>query len=135
MVAVIPVMIWSICLVRYRRNYQLHKRVQLTLGGVLLVAVLLFEIDMRVHGWRQFAEPSPYYDNWLWPILYVHLFFAVSTSVLWVYTIAAALRRFPRPPAPNSHSRRHRIAARAAAGFMCMTAVTGWLFYWAAFVA
>ena len=47
MFAVLPVLGWSIAQVKYHRRYLLHKRVQLTLGAVLLVTVSAFEIDMR----------------------------------------------------------------------------------------
>ena len=61
MFVVVPVMLWSIYQVKYRRRYLLHKRVQLTLALVLLAAVTLFEVDMRIHGWQQRAELSPYF--------------------------------------------------------------------------
>ncbi|HEX4131666.1 MAG TPA: DUF420 domain-containing protein [Pirellulales bacterium] len=135
MFAVIPVMSWSIWLVRERRNYQLHKRVQLTLGAVLLVAVALFEIDMRVTGWTARAAPSPYYDTWVYPSLCVHLFFAVPTALVWIYVIAEAVRKFPDPPQPGEHSRAHRFWGWFAAIEMTLTAATGWVFYILAFVA
>ena len=67
-IAVIPLLLWSISLVRYRQNYRLHKRIQVMLGLVLLVAVTLFEVDMRfLTDWRQRAQPSPYYATWVFP--------------------------------------------------------------------
>ena len=48
MIAIIPVMTWSIVyLARIRHMYELHKRVQIALALVLLVAVVLFELDVR----------------------------------------------------------------------------------------
>ncbi|HEY5312321.1 MAG TPA: DUF420 domain-containing protein, partial [Pirellulales bacterium] len=56
MFAIVPLLAWSIFEVKIRRRYALHKRVQLTLAGILLVAVFLFELDMRfVSGWRDRA--------------------------------------------------------------------------------
>lgn len=135
MFIVVPVMLWSIWLVRNRRNYVLHKRVQLSLGGLLLVAVVLFEIDMRMNGWRHLAEPSPFYETWLFPVLYVHLFIAISTTLLWVITIVGALMKFPNPVRPTGYSVWHKRFAKPAAAGMCCTAVTGWTFYIMAFVA
>lgn len=135
MFAVVPVMAWSINLAK-RRQYQLHKTVQLVLGVVLLVAVLLFELDMRfVTKWSVRAEPSPYYDSWVYPSLYIHLFFAVPTAVIWVYTIVMALKKFPTPPRPCEYSAAHRRWGKLAAIEMFMTALTGWIFYYLAFVA
>ena len=135
MLVVVPTMLLSIYQVKYRRRYALHKRMQLTLGALLLVAVGLFELDIRINGWRHLAEASPYYETWLNPVLYVHLFFAISTTILWIYTIVGALRHFAKDPVPNAYSAQHRRVARLAALTMCCTAVTGWTFYWMAFVA
>lgn len=139
MFAVLPVMGWAIWLAKGGR-YAMHKRVQLTLAAVLLLTVTLFELDMRWHGWRHRATASPYYGTetrwgWVDGVLTVHLCFAVSTTVLWIVVVARAVRRFPSPPAPGGHSPWHRRWAKLAALDMIATSVTGWLFYYLAFVA
>ena len=140
MFLVIPVMAWSINQAK-RGRYLLHKRVQLGLGAVLLVAVGLFEVDMQLFTeWRELAVGSPYYDAKTdsGPVVYalwIHLFFAVTTTILWIYVIIHGLRKLPNPPRPNEHSPHHVRWARLAALDMVMTAVTGWTFYYLAFVA
>src|SRR6266568_3687669 len=62
MFIVAPLLLASVYLVKYRRQYGLHKKLQLTMAAVLLVAVLLFEFDMRLNGWEERASPSPYFD-------------------------------------------------------------------------
>ena len=62
-------------------------------------------------------------------------FFAVTTSLLWVWVIAQGLRRFPKPPVPNDYSASHKFWAWLAAIDMGFTALTGWIFYVLAFVA
>lgn len=141
MFVVVPLLALSLWLVKYRRNYQLHKTLQLAMASVLLVAVLLFEIDIRANGWVHRAEPSPYFDlthKWSCPAgraLVVHLSFAVPTLLLWIMVVVQALRKFSRPPSPGPHSQWHARWATLAAVGMFMTAVTGWVFYWLAFVA
>ena len=143
MFAVVPVLLLSIYLVRYRRLYRLHKQMQLVMGLVLLVAVVAFEIDIRfiTHEWELRADPSPFFDikhPWTCPAgvsLIVHLFFAVPTLLLWIFVNVQALRKFPDPPQPGPHSRAHLLWARAAGIGMLMTAFTGWIFYYLAFVA
>ena len=140
MVVLLPVLGFSIYLVKVRRQYALHKKLQLALGAVLLVTVVLFEAEMRIHGWRHRAAASPYTAHegsfdWVLTALVVHLFFAVSAALLWVAVIYRALRNFPRPPQPGPHSAWHRRFATLAAIDMVCTAVTGWVFYWLAFVA
>lgn len=140
MVAVVPVLLISIALVKFRQLYSVHKTLQLMLGAALLVAVVLFEIDIRLHGWQERAVPSPYFDpgpavSPVEGVLYVHLVFAISAAVLWAIVIVRALRQFPSPPVPGVHSASHIFWARLAALSMVLTAVTGWSFYWLAFVA
>jgi uncharacterized membrane protein YozB (DUF420 family) len=135
MLAVLPVLTLSLWLVRKRHRYALHKRLQIGTASVLGVAILLFEIDIRLHDWRPLAKASPFYDTWLFPLLYVHLVFAVSTTLLWIATLITALRDFPVPPCPGPGSTRHRRLGRLAAFGMYATSVTGWSFYWAAFLA
>ena len=139
MFVVVPVMGWSIYQVKYRKRYVLHKRVQIAIGLVLAVAVTLFEIDIRVNGWRERAAASPYYSeiwseglvNWS---LWIHLIFAITSSVVWVFVIVQALRKFPTPPLPSEYGPRHKFWATIAAIDMCLTSLTGWIFYWLAFV-
>jgi len=136
MLGVVVVLSWSVYQVKFRRHYNLHKWTQITLGAMVLAVVILFEIDIRLHGWERRAagnvggQPLPA----IWYALYIHLFFAITTIILWPFTIFLAVRNFPNPPAPGPHSRIHIPLARCAALDMVMTAVTGWIFYWLAFV-
>ncbi len=114
MALLLPVLGWSIYLVKYRQNYSLHKRVQLTLGAVLFVTVLLFEVDMRINGWRDRAAASPYGESgggvdWVFTSLGVHLCFAITTAVLWAAVIIRACARF------RGRRRRRRTARGIAA--------------------
>jgi len=133
--AVIPLLVWSVQLAR-RKHYRWHKQAQLVIAAALLGAIAIFEIDMRfVSGWKPRALASPWWPNGVWAALSVHLFFAISTVGLWIWVIWEAIRRFPVPPAPADHSRRHRLMGRLAAADLVLTSVTGWAFYWFAFVA
>jgi putative membrane protein len=138
---VVPVLAISIFLVKSRRNYRWHRRLQLFLAAVLLFAVAAFELDVQVvhHGWQNIvrqARPdiAPTDFDFVRKILYVHLVFAISTPVLWAVTIGLALPRFGNPPAPSTHSRWHKRLGWTAAVDLAMTSVTGLLFYYFAFV-
>jgi putative membrane protein len=136
MLAVVLVLAWSVYQVKYRGRFSLHKWTQITLGVILLAVVILFEIDIRLHGWEErsaglIGGRAP---SMALIALYVHLVFAISTVILWPTTIILALRNFPQPPRPGEHSRIHIPLARTAAIDMVLTAITGWIFYWAAFV-
>ena len=140
MFLVVPWLGLSIWLVRYRKKYDLHKWMQIIMGVVLLLAVVAFEIDMRFFtDWEKLAEGSPYYvkGTWdaVWISLAIHLCFAVPTPFIWIVVIVRALRQFPSPARPNKHSPQHIFWARIAAIMMTLTAITGWMFYYLAFVA
>jgi putative membrane protein len=136
LMALLPVLAWSVHLVRRRHDYAGHRRLQLLIAGLLGAAIVIFEIDVRlVSDWRLRAQPSPWWPGGVWTALAVHLVFAVSTFLLLVWVLAEALLRFPSPPAPGTHGPRHRVMARLAAADLVATAVTGSVFYWLAFVA
>lgn len=134
--AVLPTLLVSILVVRRARNYQLHKRLQTTMAYVLLITVLAFEIDIRTSDWEALATPASATEPpaRVYAMLYVHLVFAVSTVALWAWVLWRAHRRFPKPPGPSQHSRAHAFWGYVAAFDMLGTAVTGWIFYWMAFV-
>jgi len=61
LIVVVPLLAFNIYVVRFGRNYRLHKRLQLLLAAVLLVAVGLFELDMQWQGgggWNPREAPS-----------------------------------------------------------------------------
>lgn len=136
MLAVMVVLGWSIYLVKVGRRYGLHKRIQVTLGIILLAVIVLFELDIRLHGWQdraagQIGGQAP---TAAVTALYVHLVFAVTTVALWIVTLVLAFRRFPDPPLPGPHSRLHKLLGWLASVDMGLTTLTGWIFYWFAFV-
>tara|TARA_B100000809_G_scaffold58815_1_gene55288 strand:- start:348 stop:833 length:486 start_codon:yes stop_codon:yes gene_type:complete len=140
MLLVVPVLLWSIWQVRGRQRYSLHRQLQLLLAMLLMGTVLAFEIDMRFFtDWESEAVGSPYYSteswNGVWTALTVHLCFAVPTLVIWVLVVVRALRGFEKPPSPGKHSASHKRWGRIAVVGMSGTAVSGWIFYWMAFVA
>lgn len=135
MLVILPVLTYSIYQARRRQNYPRHKSIQVITFTALLIVVGAFEVQIRLQGWTSEAEASPYYDTILFPVLYVHLFFAVSTFLLWGYTTVMALVRIPDVRNPSSYRHVHRRWGWVAASGMYVTAVTGWTFHYLAFVA
>ncbi len=131
----------SLFLVKYRQKYRRHKITQLCLAGGLLFLLVFFEIDIQfVENWRERADLSPYYDaaggsGLVIYALWIHLLFATTTLALWLLVILRALNQFPNPPRPNQHSAYHSRWGTVAAIDMALTAVSGWTFYFLAFVA
>lgn len=140
LVAVVPAIVFSLYLVKVRKNFVAHRNVQLVLAVVLLVAVGAFEIDMRLQGgWRAIVAKrdvplTAAQLSEVTVILWTHLCFAITSPVLWFITIVLALKRMPKPPAPCAHSRWHKKLGWAATIDLTLTSVTGLWFYYAAFV-
>lgn len=143
LVVIVPLLLISLWLVRFRQKYSAHRTMQLLLGFVLLIAVGAFEVDLQiVHGgWenivaKQNLEPDVLERkiSSVRPWLLFHLLFAVTTPFFWIATIVLALWKFPRPPQPGRHSRWHRRLGWVSTVDITMTSVTGLIFYYVAFV-
>lgn len=144
LVLVVPALMFSLYLVKFKRKYLWHRNLQLSLGIVLLVAVAAFEVDLQLlhQGWENVVnkpgETPRLTEAELESarkVLWVHLVFAVSTPVLWIVTIVLALKRFPFPPTPNAHSRLHKRLGWLSTIDITLTSVTGLIFYYVAFMA
>lgn len=139
LIALLPVLTWSIYLVHYRQAYKAHKRLQILIAAALFLAIVIFELDVRLFSdWKiraAAAGQNPWWPAGVLTALAIHLVFAISTLVLWVWVIWEAFLRFPVPPTPGTHGPRHRVMARLAALDLMVTAITGTIFYWLAFVA
>lgn len=135
MVLVLPAIGFGIYMARTKKNYAFHKKWQLLLATVLLLTVVFFEIEVRFSNWQEAAKQSPFYETYLYPTLIIHLVFAISTVILWLANIYGALTCFSKPPKPGAYSSRHKRLGRLSALGMLGTALTGWLFYYIAFVA
>lgn len=134
MALVVPILGFSVFSVKMKKNLGLHRSIQIVLGVVLGLAIVAFELDMRINGWRHLAEPSPYYNSLVFPSLIVHLGLSIPTLGLWTYTIIMALKHSINR-SHNAARLQHKKLGRWSAYAMIGTAVTGWIFYWFAFMA
>ena len=135
MFLVLPAIAFGLYMARFKRSYEFHKKWQLSLAIILLVTVVFFELEVRLSDWQEAAKLSPFYENFLYPTLIIHLIFAITTVILWGVCILGALRRFNNPPKPGIYSKSHKLLGRMSAIGMLGTAITGWTFYYIAFVA
>lgn len=137
MIAVVIALLFSIVQVRIYGNKKLHRAVQLTTAALLTITLIAFEVDVRIFtDWRELAKPSPYYDSGLvhW-CLAIHLCFAIPTPIAWGIVIWTALRGFKSGFEQGTFNKFHRTSGRIAATLMFITAITGWIFYYVAFIA
>jgi uncharacterized membrane protein YozB (DUF420 family) len=145
LVVLVPLLLYSLFVVKKQKNYTLHKKLQVTLGIILLVAVGAFEIDMQwvQGGWENVMakqldtlgeEGLAKKIDSVRTVLHIHLIFAIATPVLWIVTLVLALKRFEQPPIPGSHSTAHKTLGWASTIALTLTSVTGIWFYVVAFV-
>ncbi|MCA9089080.1 MAG: DUF420 domain-containing protein [Planctomycetaceae bacterium] len=142
LVLVVPVLLYSLYVVKFQHKYGLHRFLQIALGITLLVAVGLFEIDMRLHGgWENIVNKDPAAPRLgeaqlaaVRQVLGIHLIFAISTPFLWGTTLFLALKRFAKPPVPGTHSKLHKTLGWLSVVDLVATSVTGLWFYYVAFV-
>jgi putative membrane protein len=110
------------------------------LGVTLFAAVAAFEIDMRLQGGveeilKKRASPLTIAQHrFFWNVMYVHLFFAITTVPLWITTLILAWKRFPSPPFPSTHSSLHKPLAWLSTIDITMTSVTGLAVYYYGFM-
>ncbi|QDT49784.1 DUF420 domain-containing protein [Symmachiella dynata] len=140
LVLIVPLLLFSIYLVKIKHNYLLHRNMQILLGVTLLAAVAAFEIDMRLQGGieeilKKRASPlTAAQHDIFWKVMYVHLFFAITTVPLWATTLILAWKRFPSPPVPSEHSGLHKPLAWLSTIDITMTSVTGLAVYYYGFM-
>ena len=137
MAGVLLALAFSIFQVRNRKNYDAHSKLQLGTAIVLLVALVAFEVDMQfLTDWRKLAEPSPFYDSGtVSTALAIHLLFAIPTPFVWAGVIWFAMARFRDGYQVGAFNKTHRTWGWIATTLMSMTSLTGWVFYYLAFVA
>ena len=136
MLLVLAGLIFSIYFVRFRKEFKIHRQIQLFMSVILLVSIIAFEVDLQIFSdWRKLAAPSLFYDSGtVTTSLYIHLVFAIPTPFVWAFVLFRALSNFSNPPEPGKHSFNHKFMGRIAIALMTMTAITGWVFYVLAFV-
>ena len=143
LIIVVPWLLYSLYQVKFKARYARHKSLQIWLGLILLLAVGAFEIDLQlVHGgWENIVRKAHPEDADLarkvteaQPYLWTHLVFAISTPFVWAATLALAIKRFGKQPVPGEHSQMHKTLGWISTVDITLTAVTGLLFYYVAFM-
>jgi len=136
LVVIIPVILLSWSKARHR-EYKTHKNIQVWLTGILTVVVLLFELDLRLAGGMEvLTEGSRYFGTTFLNVsTYIHLFFSVSTAIIWLVLIAFSLRRFSKfAQTKEWFGKQHKFWGKIGMIWMIMTGLTGLELYIIGFV-
>ncbi|AMV36527.1 DUF420 domain-containing protein [Planctomyces sp. SH-PL62] len=127
--------LWAVRLARSGR-YKAHRNLQTCLLTLLLVAVVLFEIDIRLSGGTEaFLEGSPYAGSSLlkW-LLRTHVAVAVSSFALWAWLVVLAWKH-RMDLHPQLFSAVHRRRGYWVFAGTVFTSLTGVWLYVIGFVA
>ena len=130
LMVLVPLLFYSIRQVK-PGNPILHKRLQLLMAAILLLAVILFEIEVRLAGGiYELTNNSLYYKTRFFDImLYTHLVFAISTPFLWAWTIAGALRHFKNGSMGVYAEMHKKLGWLSAMDLVCTSATGIWVYY------
>ncbi len=127
--AALPFLLFIAIRFAKKERYDLHKWSQIILFTVVNLLVIALEMDIRFGGLDKVIEQSRYYgSNTLATIFVIHLFFAVSSTLLWLWLIIISVRRYP------VHFRfPHKKYGLIVFADVIMTTITGWILYALAF--
>ena len=135
LIAAVPAIIWGVLQASHHKNLKRHRNIQLINCIALLLVISGFELLLRQSNWREAAKISPFYGPGLEEILSIHLICATVALILWLVVPAMAYLKFPHPVRPGRHSKIHRRLGGATVVSTIATALSGWLFYYLAFIA
>jgi putative membrane protein len=113
-----------------RREFRTHRNIQAVLVSVLLIAVVLFEIDIRVSGGtKAFLGGSRLVDTrFLQVFLTVHILVAVLSFSGWLALLVSSWRKFSRV-LPGRFSINHRRYGKLIFSGAVFTAISGAALY------
>lgn len=134
-IIILPCLVWSWIKAR-KYDFLSHSHMQLTLGGILGIAVIIFEVDLSMAGGMDaLTKDSAYHGTaWLNGWIYSHTIIAILTTILWVYLLIASVRKFKLPPKSNKFKKIHRPAGYAAMILMFATGLTSFPLYYYGFM-
>ena len=129
---VLPVLLASILAIR-SGHQKAHRSLQIALTTALTLVLILFEWQIRsLGGWREIVAYRKFTNEETAVVggtLAVHLVFSVTTPLLWIAALVTSSAAWE-----GLRKRRHHWLGRLAAADLLMTTLTGWLWYWVAFV-
>lgn len=131
---VVPTLLWSLRQARLGK-YSVHKRTQIGTSTAIFVLLIFFEMQIPGSDWLKQTAQSPFPEATIHSYLFVHKSIAISTTLVWTMTLLLALWRTPSPPRPSLHSQVHKVLGISSAVMLIITAISGWIFYWMAFIA
>ncbi len=106
--ALLPLlMIYAIYLAK-KAKIEKHKIVQSALFVLTIIAVLIFEVGVRISGgYLSYAKESDTPFLLLTVILVIHILIAILSVILWAYTLIVAHKELKATSAVNRSHKKH----------------------------
>ncbi len=109
-----------------KRKYQLHKNMQLALLLIVTVLVVALEVDVRSGDLQAAGALSAYHDTLALRVLFiVHLLFATTTFVGWIWLVIKSSKIYPKGFGKFNHKKWGKILFAD----VVLTVITGWMMY------
>ena len=93
LLAIVPLFVWSLESLLVRRNYLLHKRIQLSLTPPFLAACGILARDFLLGDWRARAVKAA--GEAIAPITFmtlaIHVAFLATSLLIWVVALASII--------------------------------------------
>ncbi len=133
--AILPLLVISWWYAK-NKNYVHHRRLQIGLAILLVVAVGLFEIDLSLSGGVfELTRESAYSGTGLLnSIIYGHTLVAMASVLVWTPLIYLSLKRFGNPPVSGAFGHRHRFWGRTGMVLMMASGFSALPLYYLGFV-
>ena len=108
----------------------LHKKLQIVGLVAVTALVLLLEGDIRFSNLSGISAQSPYHGSaTLQWVFIVHLFFAVTTFVGWIWLVVKSSKIYPKSFGTFNHKKWGKLLFLD----IIMTGITGWIMYYLVF--
>ncbi len=107
-------------------KYRLHRQMQMGLLLVVTVLVVALEVVVRSGDLQAAKALSSYHDSVILRVVFiVHLFFALTTFVGWLWLVIKSAKIYPHQFGTFNHKKWGKLLFVD----VIMTVITGWLIY------
>lgn len=109
----------------------LHKYMQIILFSIVSILVVSLELSIQFGGLSEISKQSPYAGTTQLTILFVvHLIFAISSFLGWLWLIIKSSKVYP-----SNFEFNHKKWGKILFWDIVFMVITGWILYWMTFAS
>lgn len=139
-ILILPLLALALYCVK-KHHYRWHSRIMVLLTIILLIAVILFETEIRLNGGMKgiaamVGREAHVTTDFFRGLFFFHLLICGLTAPLWLYILYKGIKSFGfQNPAPTAYGATHKKTALIALGGAFLIALSGAGCYYLAFVS